>query len=116
MAARNVVIHNEYFKDYYAKQRAKGLVHTAAIGVVMNKLLRVVWGMLKNNQSFDSKGDLANQQKPMGTEKEKTIQTTDITLDAPISARKGRKIKAMQESQDPEEDSKTRSSRSLLQT
>lgn len=116
MAARNVVIHNEYFKDYYAKQRAKGLVHTAAIGVVMNKLLRVVWGMLKNNQPFDSKVDLANQQKPMGTVKEKTTQTADITLDAPISARKRRKIKAMQESQDPEEDSKTRSSPSLLQT
>jgi transposase len=116
MAARNVVIHNDYFKDYYAKQRAKGLVHTAAVGVVMNKLLRVVWGMLKNNKPFDSKVDIANQQKLMGTVKQKTAQPAGIALEAPISARKRRKIVAMQESQDPKEESKTRSSPSLLQT
>jgi len=116
MAARNVVIHNEYFKTYYAKQRAKGMVHTAAIGVVMNKLLRVVWGMLQSNKSFDFKVDLANQQRPVGKANQKRTPNTDITLDAPISARKRRKIKAMQESQDPIKESSTRSSPSLIQT
>lgn len=116
MAARNVVIHDEYFKAYYAKQRAKGMAHCAAIGVVMNKLLRVVWGMLKSKKPFDSKIDLANQNRPKGDSIQKSIKAEEITLDAPISSRKRRKIKAMQESQDPKKESNTRSSPSPVQT
>ena len=116
MAARNVVIHDEYFKAYYAKQRAKGMIYGAAIGVVMNKLLRVVWGMLISKKPFDPKVDLANQNRPKDNSNQKSIKAEEITLDAPISSRKRRKIKAMQESQDPVEESNARSSPSPIQT
>jgi transposase len=116
MAARNVVIHNEFFKGYYTKHRKKGMVHTAAIGVVMNKVLRVVWGMLKRNKPFDPNIDLLNQQRPVGTPNKNGYHAYEISLDAPISARQRRKIRAMQESQGPKEESSTRSSISLVQT
>lgn len=117
MAARNVVMHNEYFKDYYAKQRAKGMVHSAALGVVMNKLLRVVWGMLKSRKPFDPQVDKDNQKKAdCKSATDRKSQSEDTLLEAPISARKRRKIKAMLESQDPVMESSTRSSASLKQT
>ena len=117
MAARNVVMHNEYFKDYYAKQRAKGMVHSAAIGVVMNKLLRVAWGMLKSRKPFDPLVDKANQKKSSYVcTTAKVSESENTLLDAPISARKRRKIIAMHESQDPDLKSSTRSSASLKQT
>lgn len=62
-AANNVVLHNAYFKAIYARHRANGKKHKAAIGIIMHKLLRVVYGMLKSKLPFNEQTDIANQVK-----------------------------------------------------
>jgi transposase len=47
-----VVMHNEYFREYYNKRRAEGLVFKKAILAVAHKLLRTVWAMLTKKQPF----------------------------------------------------------------
>ena len=62
-AAKNVVIHEPYFKTIYHKNRKKGKSHNDALGVVMNKLTRVLFGMLKSMKDFDAGVDTFNQLK-----------------------------------------------------
>jgi transposase len=50
-----------YLKSIYAKSRAKGMVHDAALGVLMHKLIRMIYGMLKTNTPFDAGVDQLNQ-------------------------------------------------------
>jgi len=64
-AARNVVIHEPYFKAIYAKQRQKGKSHYDAIGVIMSKLTRVLYGLLKNDSVFEAGIDRFNQEKKL---------------------------------------------------
>jgi len=47
-----VVMHNEYFREYYNKKRAEGVVYKKAILAVAHKLLRTVWAMLTKKQPF----------------------------------------------------------------
>lgn len=63
MAARNVVLHNPYFKKIFARFRAKAMTYNQAIGVIMNKLTRVFFGILKSGQSFNPEIDQENQKK-----------------------------------------------------
>ena len=63
MGARNVVLHNPYFKKIFARFRAKGMTYNQAIGVIMNKLTRVFFGILKSGKPFDPKIDQENQKK-----------------------------------------------------
>ena len=53
MVAKNTVIYNDYFKVIYNKERQKGKSYHSALGVIMNKLTRIIYGMLKNLKSFD---------------------------------------------------------------
>jgi transposase len=118
MAAHNLVLHNPYFKAYHQRQRDKGMCYNAALGVVMNKTIRVVWGILKSRKPFDPKVDIANQKstnRPSRT-KTKPVANQEQLMEAPISARKRKKIKAMKESQEPVKVSSTRSSPSPVQT
>lgn len=114
MAARNVVNHNDYFKEIYAKFRAKGMKDGQAIGVIMHKLTRVICGMLKSNKPFDPKVDKRNrdntveQQKKEQTpqEKEQIQQEVEMIKNAPCSNRAFKKKKAELEPQTPLERSK----------
>lgn len=105
MAARNVVNHNPYFKAHYAKFRAKGMNDAQAIGVIMNKLARVFYGVLKSGKAFDPKIDQANQQKTKNKEaipknqtpspEEKKVLETELEMikNAPCSRRTYRRKK-----------------------
>ena len=53
MAAMSSVRYNPMFKTLYARFRSKGMKHNQAIGVVMHKMLRVIYGMLKSGRPFD---------------------------------------------------------------
>lgn len=117
MVARNVTIHNPYFKEIYAKFRAKGMKDAQAIGVIMHKLTRVIFGMLKSNKPFDPEVDRKNrnktveQQKKGQTEQEKEQiqQEVEMIKNAPCSNRAFKKKKAELLPQTPVEEVNTRS-------
>ncbi len=54
LASHNVVKNNPSFKAYYDKKIAEGKRHYCALGHVANKLIRVIFHLLTNNQTFDS--------------------------------------------------------------
>jgi len=47
-----VVMHNEYFKEYFKKRRTEGLAFKKAILTTAHKLLRTIWAMLTKKQPF----------------------------------------------------------------
>ncbi|GBD87549.1 transposase IS116/IS110/IS902 family protein [bacterium BMS3Abin03] len=55
--------HNPFIKEIYARHLKKGMPKLAAMGAIMHKILRIVYGMLKNNKPFDANIDRANRDK-----------------------------------------------------
>lgn len=101
MCAHTAARKDEHMKLIYARHRAKGKNHKQAIGVIMHKMIRVIWGILTHEQAYDSKIDAANQiknvQNPVQdeikeTENKRRLQKFDA--EAPISriASKKRKV------------------------
>ena len=62
-AAKNVIRHEPYFANIYHHQRNRGKAHYSAVGIVMTKLSRVIFGMLKSRKKFESTIDLFNKKK-----------------------------------------------------
>lgn len=86
---------DSYLKSIYANARAKNKAHDAALGMLMHKLIRIIFGILKNNNPYDPGVDQLNQKrrkngrkKPKSTPKERRFQ--QASLNAPLS-RKQRK-------------------------
>src|SRR5699024_241582 len=86
--------------------RAKGKSHKQALGVIMHKLLRIIWGMLTHRTAYNAATDRSNQQNneyspPDNEQKEleskRRLQAFDS--DAPISRIATQKRKAYQHSQ-----------------
>lgn len=84
MAARNVVNHNDYFKAIYAKFRAKGMKDGDAIGVIMHKLTRVAYGMLKSMTPFNPEVDRKNQERSTKQQTEVQTQEAKETIEEEI--------------------------------
>jgi transposase len=89
MMAENVVLYEPYFQNVYRKHRLNGKTHRSAIGVVMSKLTRVLYGMLKNKSRFDSNIDLINQLKK---EKETTVKQAKQTQEKSKTERRHQRI------------------------
>jgi len=64
---------NNILKQLYARFRAKGMKHYQAMGVVMHKLLRMIYGVLKNKQPYNEQTDQDN----VNRSKEKQAQTKE---------------------------------------
>lgn len=60
MAALTGIRCNPILRRLYARFRARGMKHYEAMGVVMHKLLRMVYGILKTGKVFDVAIDDAN--------------------------------------------------------
>ena len=105
MVAKTAIVHNELIKEIYARHLKKGMSKTAAIGVCMHKILRIIFGMLKHNEKFNPETDRANSQKMLKdnrpvkavTNKLRRYQKLDLT--APISRRQTKKRKEQEKSQ-----------------
>ena len=106
MCAQTAVVYDPHLKQIYHKHRNKGRKHKQAIGVIMHKLLRIVWGMLSSNKPYDARVDQKNQTKSIKTQpgketaetnKKRRFQEHDQA--APISNRQNKKRKAHLESQ-----------------
>ncbi len=109
MVARTAIVHNPLIKEIYERHLRKGMNRTAAIGVCMHKILRIVYGMLKNNEEFNSGKDRANSQRML--EDNTTNKTIVIKLNklrryqqldeaAPVSNRQAKKRKEQKMSHD----------------
>lgn len=104
MCANTAVLHDPHMKKLYQKNRVKGMSHKQALGVVMHKMLRVIWGILNSAQPYDPEIDACNAAKTGGAQQDqkqphekRRLQQYDEN--APISRRAFRKRKTHQSSQ-----------------
>ena len=67
MVTLTAIRHNPLIKEIYIHNILKGKTKMDAIGVCMHKILRIVYGMLKNNQPFDPEIDRRNREKHLHT-------------------------------------------------
>jgi transposase len=107
MATLAAIRYNPLLKQVYARFRAKGMKHYPAAGVVMHKLLRIIYGILKNKTTFNAETDEENQkqaaqkqqQREQKVKEDKKIKTEkkhrfqEATIQAPISRRAEQKLK-----------------------
>lgn len=95
--------HIRQLYDYYVED--KGKCKMSAIGILMHKLTRIIYGMLKSKTEYDENIDKANQDigrilrgKTNTENKARRLQEYDSK--APISGRQGRKREEQIKSQD----------------
>lgn len=106
MCANTAVIHDPYLKSIYTRHRQKGITHKQALGVVMHKILRIIWGILKSGKAYEPEVDQLNRSKnTKATESNEYNQTQvkrrlqEYDEDAPVSRLASRKRKVHQASQ-----------------
>jgi hypothetical protein len=106
MCAKSAVLADQHLRSIYAHHRQNGKSHKQAIGVIMHKLIRIIWGVLHHGKPYDSKIDLKNQLNthPKATEEEaREMQNKRILqqfdTEAPISRIATKKRKAHASSQ-----------------
>jgi hypothetical protein len=107
MCAQTAVRCDEHLKKIYHNHRSKGMGHKQAIGVIMQKLLRIVWGVLTHKKPYEASVDKANQEKKVtATKHDSKKQETkskrryqDVGIEAPISNRQSKIRKVHLESQ-----------------
>ena len=95
--------HNPLIQEVYLRKLSEGMTGMAAIGVCMHKILRIVYGMLKNKKSFDIQIDKLNTNRSAIKQAEKNQQKDayilknrrfqDYDKNAPISKRQTKKRK-----------------------
>jgi transposase len=107
MTALTGIRYNPVLKQVYARSRAKGMKHYPAMGVTMHKLLRIIYGVLKNKTAFNPETDELNQQRSTKKQhdkqqqdktdekvkKQKKHRFQEVSTDAPISKRREQKIR-----------------------
>lgn len=101
MCVLNGIRHNPVIRELYKKCLRKGMNRMAAIGVCMHKLLRIVYGVLKNNTPFDPEIDRKNREKRKNNtgidpelQYQKRVRRYQPVDDfAPVSARQSKKRK-----------------------
>lgn len=107
MCAQTAVVHDPHMKAIFEKHRAAGKTYYDAIGVIMHKMLRIVWGVLTHKTPYNASVDQANQQKTQlktvddhtHAEWKQKRRDQDFDSQAPISRRAYAKRKVYQLSQ-----------------
>lgn len=106
MCANAAVLFDPHLKEIYARHRSRGKGHRQALGVIMHKLLRIIWGVLKSSESYQSEIDRYNQTKsakPSKESREKQVQSKrrlqEFDEAAPISRSTSKKRKVHTASQ-----------------
>jgi transposase len=95
MVAMSAINSNSLIRDLYQNRVTNGMEKMAAIGLCMHKILRIVYGMLKNNTPFNPEIDLKNRERNSGQSqeerKDKSRRHQDFDMNAPISRRQRKK-------------------------
>ncbi|MGA9263157.1 MAG: IS110 family transposase [Desulfobacterales bacterium] len=101
MVAMTAITKNPLISEIYQEHVQKGMKKMAAIGLCMHKILRIIYGMLKNNSPFDPETDRRNREKSVqkrkSTKENKIRRYQNYDPNAPISRRQ--KIKRMEQEQ-----------------
>ncbi len=111
MVAKTAIVHNPLIKEIYQRHLKRGMSKLAALGVCMHKILRIVYGMLKNNEEFNPDKDRANSMKALKIAKQSQANQTEgkenklrryqqLDESAPISNRQYKKRKEQIKSYD----------------
>jgi len=103
MVALSASVHNPLIREIYLHHIKKGKCRMDALGVCMHKILRIIYGMLKNNTPFDPEIDRKNRET---FKSKKNIELKDtkrrfqqLDDNAPISRRQDKKRKEREQSQ-----------------
>lgn len=107
MCANSAVLKDAHLKRIYHKHRNQKKSHKQALGVIMHKLLRIIWGVLTSEKAYDQTVDQSNQKKNSSTAKKEAQQEEMASKrreqpfdeTAPISRIATKKRKAFQLSQ-----------------
>lgn len=101
--AKCAIVHNPLIKEIYERKQTEGMKPMAALGVCMHKVLRIVYGILKNKQAFNADVDKRNQecskQKQLEKQQQKTAYVEQVRRyqefdsNAPISRKQTKKRK-----------------------
>lgn len=95
MVALAAIRCNPLIQEVYQHHLDNGKEKMDAIGVCMHKILRIVYGMLKNRTAFDPQVDKNNRQRAVSKKsepsKDKKRRFQDFDPQAPISRRQGQK-------------------------
>ena len=95
MVAMSAITSNSLIRDIYQRHVANGMEKKAAIGLCMHKILRIVYGMLKNKTPFNPEIDLKNREKTKAKSpkkrKDKNRRFQKFDKNAPISRRQKKK-------------------------
>lgn len=106
MCAKSAVMHDDHLKAIYQRHRSSGKGYNQTVGVIMQKLLRIAWGVLTNRQEYNVTVDQQNQvtrenstlrQDEKQIDRKRRFQEHDTS--APISKRQSKKRKVYAESQ-----------------
>ncbi|HKK10375.1 MAG TPA: transposase, partial [Bacteroidales bacterium] len=102
MVAKSALVDNRHIRKIYDRFKEQGMSHNQAMGVVMHKILRIIYGMLKSNTTYAPAYDLERQQLSVayhrkGNDSKRSNSSSkkykEIDLEAPISKRQRRKRK-----------------------
>jgi transposase len=103
MVARSAIVSNPQIREIYKSHRQKGMSGNAAIGVCMHKILRIIFGMLKNREMYNPEKEKAYKEKTITKNKpaaaSKLRRYQEIDESAPISGRQNKKRKEQEKSQ-----------------
>jgi transposase len=96
--AKSAICCNEMIQELYNDYLKKGHCKMSALGIIMHKILRIVYGMLKHKQRYDPNVDRANRKKVIKTKQEQESKKVDKSRryqpydkNAPVSKRQAKK-------------------------
>jgi len=118
MVAKSALVFNPHIRAIYDRFRSQGMAYHQAMGVVMHKILRIVYGMLKSGNEYCPMYDQQRQQESAKYRKgkdQKAILSCNNkrrfmtkSEEAPISKRQDRKRKEQPSSSNLEKETNTR--------
>ena len=96
MIALSAIQCNPLIRGLYEKHQKQGKHNMAAMGVCMHKILRILYGMLKNNKPFDPHIDIANRLRSVRLKSDTPAENPnrrfqDYDQKAPVSGRQRKK-------------------------
>lgn len=71
---------DEHMRQLYARFRAQGMNHYQAMGVTMHKMLRIIYGVLKNQNEYNPQIDIKNIESSEQKKEEVETQIKELKL------------------------------------